>query len=260
MTPLPHVLDRSVVIRASRELVFRYFTDSARFARWWGDGSTIDGRVGGAVRIVYPDRSIAAGTVTQLEPDRTIVFTYGYDDPAKGLAVGASLVTVRLHDHPEGTLVELRHELPTSESRDQHVPGWRFQLAQFANVAASEQHAGAAAMADRWFAAWGEADVDARQRALIACATEDVVMQDAWSCLRGVGELQDHIATFHRHFPPATLARTGDVRHCQGTALVEWIATGADGRTFGEGTNVFRFGPDGRIAGVVGLPAGRASR
>ena len=47
-------LDRTIEIRAARATVFRFFTESARWARWWGAGSTIEPVVGGAVRIVYP--------------------------------------------------------------------------------------------------------------------------------------------------------------------------------------------------------------
>ena len=51
---MPHRLDRSILINAPRETVFGYFTDSERWARWWGQGSTIDARAGGAVSIVHP--------------------------------------------------------------------------------------------------------------------------------------------------------------------------------------------------------------
>ncbi len=46
-----HRLDRTVLIVADVDTVFRYFTDSARWAAWWGAGSTIDARPGGHVRI-----------------------------------------------------------------------------------------------------------------------------------------------------------------------------------------------------------------
>ena len=39
---LPHRLDRTLLIQARRETVFRSFTDPVRWALWWGDGSTID--------------------------------------------------------------------------------------------------------------------------------------------------------------------------------------------------------------------------
>jgi hypothetical protein len=49
------------------------------------------------------------------------------------------------------------------------------------------------------------------------------------------------------------LERSGEVRHCQGTAVADWVATGPDGAARGRGTNVFDLAPDGRIARVVGL-------
>ena len=58
-----HHLQRSLLIRAERSTVYGYFIDSARFAAWWGQGSSIDGKPGGAVRIVYPDGSVASGSV-----------------------------------------------------------------------------------------------------------------------------------------------------------------------------------------------------
>ena len=39
-------LDRTVVIRARPETVFGFFTDSGRWAAWWGAGSTIDPQAG----------------------------------------------------------------------------------------------------------------------------------------------------------------------------------------------------------------------
>ena len=48
---MPHHLERTVLVQAPREIVFNYFTDSARWARWWGQGSTIEPRPGGAVHI-----------------------------------------------------------------------------------------------------------------------------------------------------------------------------------------------------------------
>src|SRR5581483_8295523 len=59
--PLPHALDRSVLVFATRETVFRFFSDPARWAAWWGAGSSIDPRPGGAVRIRYPDGTEVAG-------------------------------------------------------------------------------------------------------------------------------------------------------------------------------------------------------
>jgi hypothetical protein len=35
--------------------------------------------------------------------------------------------------------------------------------------------------------------------------------------------------------------------------LADWAAVGPDGAERGRGTNVFTFGPDGRIAAVTGI-------
>ena len=83
MTDLTHSFERSVVICARRDTVFRYFTDSERFAAWWGAGSSIDPRPGGAVRIVYPNGVVVSGEVVELTSGERITFTYGYEDADK---------------------------------------------------------------------------------------------------------------------------------------------------------------------------------
>lgn len=253
MTTLPHSLNRSLVIHAPRELVFRYFADSERFARWWGKGSHIDGRVGGAVRIVYPNQVVAGGTITRFEPSRLVAFTYGYEDPKKAIPLGGSLVTIELQEHPNGTLLDLRHDLPTATERDHHAPGWRFQLALFANVAATECHTGLAGVIDMWFQAWSEPDAAVRDRLLAQCTIDAVTMQDNYACLAGRSDLSHHITMCMMHVPNQVIRRSGEPRHCQGTALVDWTTTDATGAPRSKGTNVVRLAPDGRIAGVVGF-------
>lgn len=253
MNDLPNRLDRTIVVRAPRPLVFRYFTDSERFARWWGAGSRIDGRVGGAVRIVYPNGVVAGGAVTRLEPDRLVAFTFGYEDPQQPIPFGGSLVTITLQDHAEGTQLVLRHDLRDAAARDQHVPGWRFQLAQFANLVAAEAQAAVERHVDAWFAAWNEADAGRRDATLRECATDDVRMQDRWSCLAGRDDLVQHIGLCLMHAPGTTMRRVGPVRHCQGTALIDWTASDAAGNERGSGVNVVQLAADGRIAGVVGF-------
>lgn len=250
---LEHSLQHSVSIRAQRATVFRYFTDPERFARWWGAGSHIDARPGGAVRICYPDRTVALGKIVELVDGERIVFTYGYEDPAKPVAPGGSLVTVTLHDEPSGTRVDLRHDLANAKVRDHHLPGWRYQMALFANVVAAEQQAGAAKMVDRYFACWAQTDAAARRAALAACTTADVGFRDAYGCVTGRDQLDAHISAVQMHMAGTALGRHGEPRQCQGTALVDWRATAADGVPRGQGTNVFELAPDGRIAGVVGF-------
>jgi uncharacterized protein YndB with AHSA1/START domain len=253
MIALEHVLERTVLIRAQRETVFRYFTDSERFAAWWGAGSTIDARPGGPLRIRYPNGVLASGEVVEVAPPERIVFTYGYEDPAKPVRPGGSRVVVTLQERKDGTLLHLRHELPDAAARDQHVQGWRYQLAVFANVVTRETSAGLAQAVDAFFAAWSEKDEARRRIALASIATDDVTFADAFSCTAGIEDLVAHLSAAQMHMPGVVLERTGDVRQCQGTAVVEWAAKGPDGTPRGRGTNVFELAPDGRIRRVVGF-------
>jgi uncharacterized protein YndB with AHSA1/START domain len=252
MTVLLHQLDRTLVIGAPPAVVFRYFTDSARWAAWWGAGSTIDARPGGRVYIRYPGDVEVVGEVLEVSPPSHIVFTYGY---AKGTPVppGASRVTIRLEADTAGTRLHLTHAFAEAAVRDEHVQGWRYQLSVFANVVADEMHGDIGAVVDRWFGAWNEQDAAARTAALQALADPSVRMRDRFSSVEGTDELTMHIGAAHRFMPGLRLAREGAPRHCQGTVLADWIATSPDGQPRGRGTNVFTLAPDGRIASVTGF-------
>ncbi len=252
---LPHRLDREVLIRATRSTVFRYFTDSARFAAWWGTGSTIDARPGGTVLIRYPNGVEAGGEVVEVVAGERIVFTYGYRDPAQPVAWGASRVTVTFANHAQGTLLSLRHDFREAAQRDAHGPGWRYQLALFAGVASSEQNAGLAAHVDAWFSAWSSDDAAERARLLASATTDGVSFRDAFGLVVGRPELLEHVGAVKMHMPGVRIARARDPRHVQGCALVDWEAAGADGTPRMRGTNVFELAPDGRIAGCVGFGA-----
>ena len=252
MTGLDHVLDRTVTIAARRETVFRYFTDSERFAAWWGAGSRIEPRPGGAVHIRYPNAVVAGGEVVEITPVERVVFTYGFES-GQPIPIGASRVTITLEETARGTVVRLHHELPDAQVRDEHVQGWRYQLAVFANVVAKEAHAGVGALADRFFAVWGETDAVKRKAELEAVALETLAFRDPYSCTDGLDDLNVHVAASQRFMPGVVLARAGEARHCQGVALVDWEVKGLDGGVRAKGTNVFDLAPDGRIARVTGI-------
>ena len=78
MTALAHRLDRTLVIGAPPAAVFKYFTDTARWAAWWGAGSTIDARPGGRLLRALPRRRRSAGEVVEINAPSCIVFTYGF--------------------------------------------------------------------------------------------------------------------------------------------------------------------------------------
>jgi uncharacterized protein YndB with AHSA1/START domain len=251
--PLAHMLERTVVIRAYRNAVFRYFTDPARFAAWWGAGSEIDARPGGRVQICYPGGVTAGGEVREVVPDERILFSYGYDDPAKPIARGGSEVAFLLEDHPQGMFLRLIHSVADPDTRDAHLPGWRFQLSLLANAVGRELAAGLPERIDRYFAVWSEPDGQARHQALAALVTDNVVYRDDFAAVAGREDLAAHIGAAQLHLPSVALTREGTPLSCQGTAVVDWVARGPEGEPRWRGRNVIELAPDGRFARVVGL-------
>jgi len=252
MTNLAYQLDRAVVIHAAPETVFRFFTDSARWAKWWGAGSTIDSRIGGKVSILHPGGVEVSGEVLEIKPPERIVFTYGYAS-GKPMPVGSSRVTIRLEPVPSGTRLNLTHEFAEAAPRDEHIQGWRFQLSLFSNVVANEVYANAASVVDDWFAAWIISDEQARQTALSKIVTPGIQFRDRFSLLDGIDDLTSHIGASLRFMPGFRLKRKGDVRHCQGTVLADWIAIGPDGLEKMSGTSVFGFAPEVRIESATSV-------
>jgi len=248
---LPHHLDRRITIRAPRATVFRYFTDSARWAQWWGAGSTIEPRAGGRVYIRYPNAVEASGEVIEIRPPDEIVFTFGYAS-GKPMGPGASRVTIRLETKGRDTVLDLRHEFTDTAARDEHVQGWRYQLSVFANVVADELYAGVQQVIDAWFTAWAEPDEALRSATFRRIATPDIQFRDRFSAIETVDDLASHAGAAQRFMLGVRLERRGAVRQCQGMVLADW-AMMHDGVERGRGTNVFVFAPTGMLEWVTGF-------
>jgi uncharacterized protein YndB with AHSA1/START domain len=249
---MPHRLERTVLIEAPRDIVFSYFTDSAKWARWWGAGSTIAARAGGAVEIVHPGGVRMAGEIVEITPPARLIFTYGYVSGTP-MPVGASVVTIQLDDDAVGTRLSLSHVFADENVRDEMVQGWRFQLSLFGNLVANDLHAGASGAIDGWFSAWSEPDAARREALLDRLATREIRFRDKFSLIDGMSDLRPHLAAVHRFMPGMRLEREGDVRHCQGTVLADWVARAADGSERGRGTNMFALDHHGRIESVTGF-------
>ncbi len=250
MPELPYDLTRTILIRALPETVFGFFTDSGRFASWWGAGSTIDAAPGGKVYIRHPNGIETVGEVLEVQSPERIVFTYGYAF-GNPIPPGASRVTIRLEPVESGTRLSLLHQFAEPAVRDHHVQGWRFQLSLFANAVANEAYAGAQATVDEWYNAWTISDDQARAAVLARIAQPGIVFEDRYSALAGLEDLAAHTGAAQRFMPGIGLARKGEVRHCQGSVLADWTAVDREGRELMAGSSVFRLAPDGRIQSVT---------
>jgi uncharacterized protein YndB with AHSA1/START domain len=250
MTTFAYRLDRSVVIHAAPDVVFRYFTDSDRWASWWSAGSTIEAKKHGRVLIRHADGVDAVGEVIEIQPSQGIVFSYGFlDRGAK--PTGDSRVTIALEPVGQSTRVTLTHEFNDAAARDEHVQGWRFQLSVFANVVANDVHADAATVIDGWFSAWSIADPTARRDAFARVASSDVGLRDRFSLIDGLDDLVAHTAAYQRFFPGIRFERRGEVRHCQGVVLADWVTHGDAGTARLSGTCCFTLNTVNRIDAVI---------
>jgi uncharacterized protein YndB with AHSA1/START domain len=248
---LPHVLERTVLIQADPRTVFGFFTDSVRWAKWWGAGSSIDPRPSGRVSIRYPNGAAASGEVLDIAAPERLVFSFGYDS-GQPIPPGASRVTIRLEASASGTRLHLSHAFAEAAVCRQHMQGWRFQLSLFANVVAEEVFANATAVVDAWFEAWLIADDVARRAAFEKIAVDGVRFNDRFSALESLTDLTEHAGATQRFMPGIRLQRAGQIRHCQGTALANWTTAGGQGPQ-SSGTHLFVFAADGRIIAVVGF-------
>lgn len=251
--PLPFSVDRSIFIQADPATVFSFFVEPVRWAAWWGAGSTVEPRVGGAILIRHSNGFESTGEVLEIVPQERIVFTYSLQ-AAKPVPAEESRVTLRLEPQGTGTLVSVTHHVADAGLRDLLPQGWRFHLSLFANAVANVTNADAPALADAWFSLWTEAEADpaARTSTLRDIAAEHIRFADRYSCLDGIAEIETHIGASQRFMPGVSLERRGEVRHCQGTALVDWAAL-KDGNVIMTGTNVFVFGSGGKFASVTGV-------
>lgn len=173
METLTHRLERSIVIQASRETVFLFFTDSVRWAKWWGTGSSIDARAGWKVLIRQPGGTEALGEILEVVSPERIVFTYGYAS-GRPIPPGSSRVSISLETCEAGTRLHLLHEFAEAAARDEHMQGWRFQLSLFANLVSDAVFANTASLVDEWFEAWAVADERARNEAFAKIAAPNV--------------------------------------------------------------------------------------
>ncbi|MEI9813091.1 MAG: SRPBCC domain-containing protein [Acidobacteriota bacterium] len=223
MNPLPYLVERSIVIDAERDTVFRFFTDPELWAKWWGAGSTVVPRVGGAIKIVHPNKFVSVGEVVEIVAPEKFAFTYSMQ-AAQPVPPEDSLVTLRLQAKGARTLVTVEHALADKAVADLTPQGWRFHFSLFANAVADYLHRDAGVVIDRWFALWTQADAAIRTATLREIAAEDVHFRDRYSCLDGIEEIVTHIGASQRFMPGIRLERRGAVRHCQGTALADWTA------------------------------------
>lgn len=252
-------VERGLVVPAPPTTVWYFLSTDDGWSEWWGRGSTIDARPGGAMHIAYPNGQTADGRVLEVEPERRLVFSFGYDRPGTPLPAGSSIVEIALEGLGNLTRVRVLHLLPDDQQAQHHIAGWRYQLGLFASlVGRNALGARLGSQADAWHAAWALTDAPARRSALDAVVAPNVRVTEPMAQLSGLDDLDAWIAQVQQQMP-ATVRRTGPPALGGDVATWDWEVVAGDQR-IATGRTVARVQADGRFAEVTGLwltaPAG----
>ncbi len=126
---------RELQIDAPREIVFPFFTDPAKMARWMGIEHRLDPVPGGAFRVDMNGRNVAAGQFVEVDPPARVVFTWGWE-ASEEMPPGSSTVDVRLSADGDKTIVHFVHRDLTPVQAERHGEGWDHFLARLVVAAA----------------------------------------------------------------------------------------------------------------------------
>jgi uncharacterized protein (TIGR03086 family) len=128
--------EKSVLVPLGGDETFALITEPARLRRWQAVTARVDLRAGGSWRWTVIPGNSAAGTVTEMEPGRRVVFSWGWEG-SEELPPGASTVTITLEPGDGGTIVRLVHAGLSDEQAASHAQGWDHYLARLTAAGAS---------------------------------------------------------------------------------------------------------------------------
>jgi uncharacterized protein YndB with AHSA1/START domain len=130
------VVERRVA--ASPATVFSFFADRDRWLRWQGVEADIDPRPGGLFRMNVRGDGFASGRFVEIEPDRRVVFTWGWEMPGNPVAPGSSTVEIELIPDEGETIIRLIHRGLPDEAFELHREGWEHYIGRLGSRAAGE--------------------------------------------------------------------------------------------------------------------------
>lgn len=121
------------LIAASPATIFSFFTDIARWTAWQGVDGELDPRPGGIFRIRMPGSEVASGQFVEIDPNRRLVFTWGWEGEASAVPPGSTTVVIELEPEGTGTRLSLTHsELAPPPVAEHHRQGWEQYLDRLA--------------------------------------------------------------------------------------------------------------------------------
>jgi uncharacterized protein YndB with AHSA1/START domain len=134
-------LEREIVVDATPATIYPFLVDPELHLRWMGTEASLDPRPGGTRRVLVGGRHPSVGEFVELEPDRRVVFTFGWDEPDHPIPAGSTTIEITLTPEGGKTRVRLVHRGLPADAVDDHTNGWDHYLDRLA-VAATGGDAG----------------------------------------------------------------------------------------------------------------------
>jgi uncharacterized protein (TIGR03086 family) len=165
------IVEKTALLPVSADEAFALITQPDRLRRWLAVSARVDLRAGGEFRWTLTPMAVSAGTITEVDPGRRIVFSFAWEQSAEPRT---DTVIITIEPAEGGTLVRLVHEgLPEDQGRDV-LEGWTHFFERLERAAATGD-----AGPDEWAAAPAQLDPLTSANATLA------VLQHV---LRGIGE------------------------------------------------------------------------
>ncbi len=248
----PQAIELSVQIAASRETVFRFFSDPTRYKLWMGDQSTMSPGPSGKLTVSFGPGPTAVGKIVEWREPEKIVFDWSHEGDS---ATVPSRVTITLRETAEGTLVKLQHAgIVEQAQREGTASGWRYYLSTLTSTVLAEQLSIAAPkMIEKYLSAWSQTDSSQRATTLAASVSDDVRFRDQYGSIDGRENLGNYIGGVQKMMGPALIQPDGPLDRVHNFFRQNWMVQGPDGKTLFRGQNIYEFDANARLKLVLGF-------
>ena len=129
----PIVIER--LLDTNAEETFALLTEPERLRRWLAVSASVDLRVGGDHRMLCVPGHAAVGQVTEIEPGKRVVYSWGWHDDDE-VPPGSTSLIVELEPEGEKTRVRFTHEGLVGVWAERHLAGWNQHLDRLVKAAA----------------------------------------------------------------------------------------------------------------------------
>ena len=116
-------------VQAPAEVVFDYFVEPDKIARWLGRALAIEAVPGGDFRVAVDDGTtgeefgFAIGQYTEIDRPKRLVLSWGWDG-SEEVPPGSSTVEASFDDRGDSTMITIVHSGLPADFRSTHLEGW----------------------------------------------------------------------------------------------------------------------------------------